>query len=70
MSRDCVEIDDQWRAAIREAARATYNNLMVKKACNKGQASLDELVEARRWKETADAALRVAGTEYRRRLDD
>ncbi len=64
-----INFNGRWRAAIKEAARANYNSLMVKKACEEGEANLDDLVEARRWKETADAALSASGREYRRQKD-
>lgn len=53
-----------WSAVINEAARATYNYLVVNNACKKG-ASLDDLVKAWNRKERADEALRDAGREYK-----
>ncbi len=70
MSRDCVDFNDRWHAAIKEAARASYNILMVIKACNQRHASLDDLFEARKWKKAADAMLSSTGREYRLRRDD
>lgn len=70
ISRDCVDFKDRWHAAIKEAVRANHNSVMVNEAFERDEASLDDLIEAGRWKAAADAALSAIGQEYRRRRDD
>lgn len=69
MSRATVHFTDRWRAAIKEAARANHNSVMMEEACKQGKASVDDLAKARKWKEAADAVLRAVGREYRHRHD-
>ncbi len=66
MSSDCVNFDSKWCRAIKKAVRANYKLLLVKKACNQGHASLDELLEARKCQAAAGAMLNIARKQCKR----